>query len=278
MSRRGRETVAFSLFSFQDIIMSVTGIMILVTLILALELIQYKETSQDQRTRELVHSLQDAVADAQQWQEAVLRNQARMKELQDSLSRGATRLSELAGIDLRRLRDEVADLEQQNENLDRELTDLERQSREAERQEEETKRLQEELAEGEPALEQLIEEIQQKRESLEELKKSKRVIYNRSPGDEKTPWLVEITDAELIAAEAGMSGRPQTFSEVPAFAVWLAQRDPNAEYFVLLVKPEGIAKYAAARQVLRRGGFDMGYDLLAADQEAIDPEKGAAVE
>ena len=48
--RRVVASTAFSLFSFQDIITSVTGIMVLVTLMLALELITRVQTSAPAQT------------------------------------------------------------------------------------------------------------------------------------------------------------------------------------------------------------------------------------
>ena len=48
--------------------------------------------------------------------------------------------------------------------------------------------------------------------------------------------------------------------------------------FVLLVKPDGIENYAYARQILQQAGFDAGYDVLPADQQAIDLETGAGIE
>ena len=47
MSRRRRNhtTAAFSLFAFQDIITSVTGVMIMITLLLAVELVNRVEQS-----------------------------------------------------------------------------------------------------------------------------------------------------------------------------------------------------------------------------------------
>ena len=50
--RRSARQSAFSLFSFQDIITSVTGIMVLITLLLAVELINRTEASPPMQTRE----------------------------------------------------------------------------------------------------------------------------------------------------------------------------------------------------------------------------------
>ena len=65
MSRRGRNKSAFSLFVFQDIIMSVTGIMILITLILSLEMMERQEESPRERTSEIISQLKAAVGEVE---------------------------------------------------------------------------------------------------------------------------------------------------------------------------------------------------------------------
>jgi len=162
MSRRSRRNSPFSLFAFQDIITSVTGIMILVTMMLALELIKRKE------------------------------------------------------------------------------------------------------------------QIRRTREQLQHLKKSNRMIFNPTEGDQKTPWLVELDAGAITVAKVGESARPQTFSNVERFLTWSTSRNRGAEYFVLLVKPGSVESFDKVHGTLTGRGFDVGYDVMAADQTAIDPETGAA--
>ena len=60
MRRRRRES-GFSLFAFQDIITSVTGIMILVTLVLAIELIERTESSPKVMTAQTTDQLKSQI-------------------------------------------------------------------------------------------------------------------------------------------------------------------------------------------------------------------------
>ena len=64
MSRRGRARSAFSLFSFQDIITCVSGIIILITLLLAVDLSQRKQSSPAVDTAKLAEQLRQAIAQA----------------------------------------------------------------------------------------------------------------------------------------------------------------------------------------------------------------------
>jgi len=265
MSRRGGSTAAFSLFSFQDIITSVTGIMILVTLILALELIQRKESSPPVHTEEIAQNLQSTVTEMQN----------RIEELKRKSAESNKRIDELAPLDKRAIQRDLADSEEANQRLDGQVEELERRKREAEQRMQEAERLLESQSVDPDALEKLQAEVRKKEEDLEELKSSDRIIYNRAPGDSKTPWLVEVSGDGFSVAEVGKSAPPKIFRTVGALGDWLAQRNSGSEYFVLFAKPDGIANFHAGQQMLQQKGFDVGYDLLGEEQKVIDPETGA---
>lgn len=128
MSQRGRAGAAFSLFSFQDIITSVTGIMILVTLILALELIQRKEASPTEKTEEIIEDLDSTVAEMQKRIEVVQRERKKIKP-------------ELPHLDRIAIQRDLADVEEANKRLDDQVKELEGQKREAEQRLQEAERL-----------------------------------------------------------------------------------------------------------------------------------------
>ena len=269
MSRRGRDSAAFSLFAFQDIITSVTGIMILVTLILALELIHRKETSPERKTQQIVTEIQTAVSQVGELESWIA-------ELKDKLEQGAKRIGEVARFDAPRVRAQVADLTEFNTQVTSDLARLAKEQQDALRRQQEAKQFQEQRADDPQTIQQLHVEIKKKLETLAKLRKSKRVIFNPTEGDAKTPWLVEVTSQGLKAAKVGETARPQSFANPAAFKAWAGKRDRDAEYFVLLVKPDGIQNFFAAREFLKQMRFDIGYDLLTAEQTAIDAEKGAA--
>lgn len=63
MSRRGRSGPAISLFAFQDIITSVTAIVIVVVLFLALDLVQRKESARADSPVGVAADLTDRIAE-----------------------------------------------------------------------------------------------------------------------------------------------------------------------------------------------------------------------
>jgi len=269
MSRRGRSSQAFSLFAFQDIITSVTGIMILVTLILAVELIQRVQQSPSGRTQQIV-------ADMQQTVEMVDQLESRIAELQDQLEQGASRIGEVAGFDPRGVEADVSNMEQINSEMSAEMDQLAAELANVLQDREDIEQQAEQHADDPQRIREMLEEIQRKKQELERLRSENIVIFNPTEGDAKTPWLVEITADKVIAAKAGENAAPTQWADVEQFAAWAHGRDNTAEYFVLLVKPGGVETFSKARAYLKQLRFDVGYDLLTADQTAIDPEKGAA--
>ena len=265
MSRRKRNTAAFSLFAFQDIITSVTGIMILVTLILALELIQRKEQSPPQKTAELI----------EQSQAAIEANRRETEQIDSELKQRNVEAVELAGVDVTRLKRQSEDVSRQNQQMKDELDRLGRERDKADMRRNQAKKAKAKHADDPKNLQQLQEQIARKEKELKTIKQSNRVIYNPAKGSSKSPWLVEVAAGKVLVAPMGKSAKPHVFPSAAAFQGWLGKRNPNAEYFVLLVKPSGIKFFDEIRKALQQRKFDVGYDLLPASKTAIDPEKGA---
>ena len=268
MPGRTRKSSAFSLFAFQDIITSVTGIMILVTLTLALELLQRKEGSPSQRTAEVVPQLRAAA----------LANEDEIRRLDQRLRQGLAALEQLAPIDDDQVRRQLADLQRLNEELDKEVKQLAQQGESSLQRKTEIEAEKRRRASDSQTLQQLLAEVEAKRQQIEKLRKTNRTIFNPTPGQAKSPWLVEVDGEGFTVAPWGKAAPPQRFRNSSQLKSFAAGRNRDAEYFVLLVKPDGVEDFGRALHALREAGFDVGFDLLTASQTAIDPETGAAVE
>lgn len=262
------KSAPFSLFAFQDIITSVTGIMVLVTLTLALELLQRTEGAPAEKTAEVVSQLQAAVLD----------NQDRIQQLNQRLARGKEALDKLARFDRGQVRRQLEDLRKLNQELDQQMEQVAREREDALRRKREIEAEKRRRASDPQTLQELLARAEQRREQIEKLRKSNRTIFNPTPGQAKNPWLVEVSAESFTVAQWGKSAPPQLFRSSGQLKSFVAGRDRGSEYFVLLVKPDGIENFARAHHVFREAGFDVGFDLLAASQTAIDSETGAAVE
>ncbi|HUY34067.1 MAG TPA: hypothetical protein VMV69_15065 [Pirellulales bacterium] len=272
MGRRGAKSNPITLFSFQDIITSVTGIMILVTLLMALELSQRQLQTPAVQTAVVVAELEPAVDEAQR----------EVDELEARLAARDTELQELAGFDARRLHAETADAERQIARLESDVAQLETRARRAQEQRREIQTRQASRRADWDAAEELTRRLEAARRRLEKLRSSNRLIYNSPVGAAKSTWIVEVTDAAVSTAPLGVSAPATTFGadtaseRLAAFLAWAAGRDRGSEYFVLLVKPSGITAFVELRDELGKLGFDLGFDVVAADQTIIDPDTGAS--
>ncbi len=276
MSRRGRGGTPISLFSFQDIITSVTGIMILITLILALEVIQKRDGSPDNRTRQITAELQAAVQQAVTIQATVAATQAEINKTRVDLSASETNLLATVKVDQQQVSRKLQDLADLNKLLAVELAASNRQVQAAADASQAIEQEKISRASDAVTLETINKTVQEKLTELKKLREANRVIFNLTQSGPKTPWLVELGADKILAAETGKRGPAQNFATPAAFVTWARKRNRASEYFVLLVKPATIAQFEVVRLALEKANFEVGFDLLKADQTAIDPQLGAA--
>jgi len=269
MSRRRKRSAPFSLFAFQDIITSVTGIMLVITMLLALELLERTDAAPPRATAAISKDLQQVIAVAER----------EIAELEPQLQQRGKRLSSAAAVSPLQLRQQIGELEESIRRL-RNLINESRQRdqrtkgrvKKARRQQQQQSRKREEL------LADLLRRSTAKRQQLRKLQQSNRLIFNPAAGNSKSPWLVEVSAERLLVAESGVAGKPLAFSDVDAFLRWARQQDKRSEYFVLLLKPDAIELFRETRDGLDEAGFDIGFDLLSKGQTVIDPELGAGVQ
>ena len=278
MSRRRSNGSAFSLFAFQDIITSVIGIIILVTMVMALELVKSVESSPSQRTNKVVGDIKGTVASVKDLKDMVSINQDLINKLTGQLQQGAATIGEMAGFDANGVGRDQTNLDLINKKMADDLAELEKDHATVNHQ---RQKLEDEF--GKPSndpkrIQEKLDEVEKTKKDLEAIRKSKRVIFNPTEGDAKTPWLIEVTADAIIVAKIGVTAPPSRLNGLEDFRRWAAQRNRNTEYFVLMVKPNGIEVFQQLKSTLERLKFDIGYDLLSADQTAIDPNKGAAAQ
>jgi hypothetical protein len=276
MSRRGRGGTPISLFSFQDIITSVTGIMILVTLFLALEVIRRKEGSPQQQTKVLTKELMQAASNAARVKSTLKENRQQIEQLRSALTGDESKLLESVKVDADEVSRKLRDLDELNKLMAGELTQSEARRRQTEKELEEMLAREADKQTDKQSLEQLSQKVKEKIDELKKLRQANRVIFNPTQGDSKTPWLVELSATGILSAQLGKKEKPQSFPTAGAFKSWAAKRSKSGEYFVLLVKPSTVDKFLDTRETLEKQGFDVGFDLLRDDQTAIDPELGAS--
>ncbi len=267
MPRRRIGTPVFSLFSFQDIITSVTGIMILITLLMTLELIQRTMQSPQNRTAEVVASLDQQIAETREAIE-VLRERIREQQKEQTPDM-------FLSVDT--LQDRLNDIEDRTSRADRDAIRLARQRQtttsELSRQQQEQSSRTDEARQ----LAELQKKLKEKQQQLQKLSTGNRVVYNPARGTSKTQWLVELRESEIVAARLGVSQAPHQFADVPGFRTWLSQLGSAGHYCMVLIRPSAVDRCEEVLQALDEVRIQYGYDAIDDSTTVIDPQTGAGI-
>jgi vacuolar-type H+-ATPase subunit I/STV1 len=262
MGRRKGNSVPFSLFAFQDIITSVTGIILLITMMMAVELVQNIQRTasapQEHKSSAVERTLRSALEE----------NTQEIVRLERLLEETTT-----IRFDADALRRRLANLSAATSEIEKQTTRIEVTQREIDQRRAELAEKSKDLSAED--IEALAEEQRKIAQQIVAMRQSNRIIYNRPEGAAKSPWLVELNGDRILVAEMGASGPPQSFSNAAEFLTWAGRQNAGALYFVILVKPESIETFDLLQQELQDRQFEVGFDLLTADQTAIDPATGA---
>jgi hypothetical protein len=284
MPRRRRNSSAISFFSFQDIIMSVVGTVILLMLFLILKLITQTVVAEPVSMPEITEA---------ELVERVLLLEETRREIQDEI----TRLNQTFHTETLH----IPSLDQ----IDAIRTSVERLEGDVQKMEEEIKTAKEhhavmtnrpdarlvlEMEERIRLLEQLRDELKQRTADLTKQQQSlqakrddltkqqtdldrqlttdvvRRVYAIPSKATDKTPWLL-IYGQGTITALSQANPKGQSFSSRQAFFTWAATRNVKTEYLVLYVRPSRFEEYESVLDRLKQMGFDVGLQVLGEKTE-----------
>ena len=97
------------------------------------------------------------------------------------------------------------------------------------------------------------------------------VVYILGEAGSKEPWLVEVSAGAIrVASVDGRTSRldftaAQSEKRIRQFLSWADSQSSRNRYFVVLIKPSGLADSGKIRLELRQRGFSIGIDLLPED-------------
>ena len=273
MSRRGRSGPTISLFSFQDIITSVTAIVTVITLLLALDLVQRKQAQSSDSSESIVN---DVAARVQEMETEIA-------TLKTSLRTAANVAQDVAETSLAELKSEVsgrrasiAELEAQRSKLESQVAEWQR------RQKQELTRQfdQQPMKEQQQTITKTVAELERE---IAEVESDERTIYQMPRGSAKSGWIVIVDAGVIDVAPIGQRRKPVRFGKKgfggtagASLVSWINAQKLDKEYFFFLVRPEGIIEYAELDRLLAGSGISRGFDLIDMEEEILDPERGAS--
>lgn len=254
--RRSRES-AVSLFAFQDIIAGVTGVMVVFTLILVVQLMTRTRTKG-----------KESVARMQTLTTQVMQEEKRVAELKNTIAE-----NEMA---LNQIQNRGASMGGNLETRERRLEKLQEQNRRANRTRSERRaeleRVKDELRLAATRERASAEQVSQAQQNAAEESRKARVRVRAGISTTKTPYVVECSRNEIIVGKILFSGDSANeveeitrFAGGPdraslAFGAWLAGRNPAVDRFSILILPDGVDSSDQVRTWISARGFDHGYE------------------
>jgi hypothetical protein len=264
MRRRGGHDQTISLFSFQDIVCSVIGMVFFVVLIMALDIVDKKASGVEAASQLATESEVQALRDRAQ----ALR--AEITKTESDIERLTSRLN-LASGDEEGSLDEVKGLEATLKNLYARIKQEQEAIAKTDAQKQETEKEHEQKLKEVARLARRADEL---RTQLKAAQAAPRIafIIDAHP-DNLEPWLLEVSDSRLRVASKDGRGTVLEFGGTSSeqrkirFLAWVSSQSNQTHYFVLLTKPSGVRLSNEIEKELKTRGFDIGRDLLPEDWE-----------
>lgn len=277
MSRRNRGGNPISLFAFQDIITSVSGIFIVMVLLLTLELVERSSA----KAPDLVEK-----ALAKDVREATARAEREITELKRRAAHGDDLLHEAAQTSRDELKEGIAARERDIARLTTRIQQANARTELLSEHSEAVAVEQFDLRDEREDFEQLEREIAELQQRLEAEEQSDRPIFTLPRGLRKQGWLTVLDDGEIKIAPLGRPATPIVFRGTPGLIFdsaaadglleWTDEQEAESLYLLLLIRPDGIDAFNTLQAELDLRSVEFGFDLIEQDQEVLHPTRGAA--
>jgi len=284
---RRQRRAPLSLFSFQDIITSVTAIMILLVLILTLELVtRAQRQGVAAEDRQVARELRESVATLQSQADA-------LRTEQEEAARTARRAAGLSLAEIHTRHEEaertVRLLSEENRVLGARVRAVRAEQRTAEREVLAAKAsVAADVALHASAMDSRAAEMEEanlrERHRQDESRRSERppsggtLVFNQDPDNTRSPMLLDVA-ANGITVLAEDGGNPRQFawrSGVPPadFRRWLSSLNASTEYVVIMLRPSGIDHHDMVRDAVTSAGLDVGLELVGESMRVVLPAAG----
>ncbi|MFM8171998.1 MAG: hypothetical protein ACKN81_00485 [Pirellulaceae bacterium] len=260
MSRRRPSAPGISFFAFQDIITSVVGIFVLLTLILVLELATRVASAQRvQQSFEDIFS--DQIASLEQ-ELKQLSERSNFLDQQESLPGSKSLANREAAFEemktaIQMLQDQARRLEVENEKIEELLG----------QQEVAYQQLQVEMQKRVPEKEELnrlLGKLKQLDSKIQELETESPLIFRDQDLQGRTVVILEIGETGVQALDLS-ADRRFTFAQPGAaakVAAWIDGQKSRRLHFFLLVRPNSATLFNELRDALKSSSRSFGYDVV----------------
>ena len=286
MGRKRKDSNPVSLFAFQDIITSITGIMVLVVLLIILDIISHKEQNSLQadenrknikKLEELAKGLETKLLEGKEWlnvNENIIRKALSidldaLPKMIDKEEKLHLRLVSALKIRQQRNR-ELQSLVLKTEKGDKEKREL------VQKKKEELEKLKENLAKEKVHIKDLLAKLEQIKRDAEKMKK--RVEIRTTDKLDKTPVFVECSGTLIKTKVMKKTSKVERIQGdvkdkkrlLEKFFQWLnSTSNPSEESIVVIVKPSSVEYIKDLCAILEQFGFEYNLEPMVEDKTGV---------
>lgn len=278
-SAKKNKNEPFSLFSFQDIITCVTGIMLFIVLLVTLQLVVKKV--------EVISSSKADKGQVEHLRQKLAQMITEKKKIEQWLERSHVEIMKLLEVTPNELPKKMDKLTQHNSYLVKRIRPLEEECRNLQREIEVKEAALEEdkhnLAQLEKRSAKLLTQRTRQDEKVKELKgqiakkkerESNLVDLSVSRRDDKAPIIVQCSDAKIKVKTRG--GKIRVFKTsgqhlspmITQLMNFLKTRSSSREYLAVLLKPSAAGYFGRLHIMATLFSFDVGFEPFPEKSEA----------
>lgn len=277
------ESPKSNFFSFQDIIMSVTGILIVISLMLALQIDKVSANPQKTQVSGDVDPASASPSELTQLESEILNKKTQLEAMQSA--RRTTASETEIQQEIIKLEDQIARLTKQGSTAPGTLS-ANGNIKEIKSKAAEIMRLRHEIEISVATLEKLRPSLQDGTQkgillenavkeaeaavALVRLENKKLKLIRELSDTSKEPIIVDVGGNRIVVMRFDKP-EPMKMDTVAAFERYLKVCNKEEQYFVLYVRPSGASHFEKLREVVKKAGFEIGYD---ATQETTDLSLG----
>lgn len=258
-----KTSLKISLFSFQDIITSVTGVMILLTLLMALELVEKIETSPPVLTEKLTDDLKEQLAKVNQ-------QVAQLTERFNETNQLTVALTSMTSDSIQK---EIESLEAELDALNVKTKDIKETQAKLDATKLQLEEAEKSKSEMESELVKIELSIKDIKNRIFKVNEGMVVLLEPRKGDTREPWIIEVFENKILVVSTRNSKAVFTLNDARGLERWLRNRKPNHDYFFLLGHRGSFDLLRDIRELLVSHDFDYGIDLLLDNQKAVESQQ-----
>ena len=260
MSRRKAQGPSVSFFAFQDIITSVVGIFVLITLIMMVDLVRRKGASR--ATEHLVEdTFSGAIADLEMQLEKL---ESRSKQL-DSIT------AKIGAVQVFNKEEIAKDLRASIQSLSEQIERAEQRNREIQRVVDNQTKIQSELkmesqkrSPDREELAKLLKNLEKIDSKIDQLDSDEPLIFKSQSLDGRTVVVVDVSRNEVVMLDLAADARATIRESVleREFKSWMTNRSKGRYHYFVLIRPGAASNFGTIRALLEKAGASYGYDVL----------------